>query len=160
MATGRPNGRPRSVKKQNGGASSLSSENTKTPKAPDTLGKDGLTMWAKVWEAIKSYSNVDADYYTVLELCEVFEEKEVYRRCLDLGIVDRFYEMPNKSLVVHPYVKELKDSRTRMVSLFSALGLSPADRARIGALQEETGNSAIELLISRRAERMGGGADQ
>lgn len=158
MATGRPPGRPRSVK-GSGSSGGGNTANKKAPKAPETLGKDGQDMWAKVWDAIKAYSSVDADYYTVLELCEVFEEKETYRRAIDLGIVPRYYEMPNKSLVVHPFVKELKDSRARMMSLFSALGLSPADRARIGALHEDSGNGAIETLLAARAERMRGRAE-
>jgi P27 family predicted phage terminase small subunit len=158
MATGRPNGRPRT---QKGAGSAVSAPLNKDaaaviPPFPEGLNEDGENLWMKIWAGAKDWLH-ESDAFIVTELCQIYQDKELYRRALDLGSVPRTYRLSNKTIVPHPYVALLKDSRAQMNTHLSSLGLSPADRARIGAIEALKDDPVLDLLrrkIKRTTERL------
>lgn len=166
MATGRPNGRPPKPVEQkralgNPGHRPLPDAPTPgqglppasdIPEAPP-LGVDGLEMWEEIWSSGKSWLSPKGDKAIVRLLCQAHDEYEQIRRSLAIGEVPRHYVLPNGSFVSHPYVTQMRELRTQITSWLSALGFSPADRARLG-LGEVRQMDALDELEQRRNERL------
>lgn len=153
MATGRPAGRPRTPQGKTTIPVTITDEILeKIPAVPEGLGEDGTILWYKVWAAAHGWLT-DADAVVILELCQIFEEKELYRRAISLGNVPRVYKMPNGTLAPHPYVNLLKDSRVQMTSHLASLGFNPSDRAKIGAIESLVDDPLVDL-IKRKSEAM------
>lgn len=152
MATGRPNGRPRKPAGKTEAPIILSDEiMEKIPAVPEGLGEDGTLLWYKIWASAHGWL-MEADAVVILELCQIFEEKELYRRAIALGSVPRVYKMPNGTLAPHPYINLLKDSRVQITSHLSSLGFNPSDRAKLGAMESLIEDPLVDL-IKRKAER-------
>lgn len=169
MATGRPAGRPAKPAELhrvlgNPGHRSLpvaplpgdGVEGVSTvPNAPAHLGDAGVGMWEHVWQAGRQWLAPEADASLVLLLCEAFDDYCEIRDQITSGKVERIYMTSNGSLVTHPFVGQLKDLRVQMTSWLSALGFSPADRARLG-LAEVRVRDELDDLQKRRNERASG----
>jgi P27 family predicted phage terminase small subunit len=152
MATGRPAGRPRTPSGKTTPPIEITDEiMDKIPTVPDGIGEDGTVLWYKIWAYCHGWL-MDIDRVTILELCQIFDEKELYRRALALGSVPRVYKVPNGALSPHPYVTLLKDSRAQINSLLASLGATPADRAKIGAMESLAEDPLVDM-IKRRTER-------
>ena len=163
--TGRPRGRPAKPTEQHRALGNPSRKVLPVPPRPGealpaaltvpeppALGVDGLELWNLVWTAGRSWLSPQSDFELVAMLCHAKDEAEECRRLLTIGEVPRFYVLPNGSYVTHPVVVQLKDLRTQMTAWLSALGFSPADRARLG-VGEVRADSALDELQRRRDAR-------
>lgn len=165
MATGRPNGRPaKPVEAQralgNPGHRSIPAaplpgdgiqSNGSVPAMP-ALGLPGAALWNHVWDAGRQWLAPEADRTIVTLLCQAQDELETIRMALASGEVERTYVSTNGTIVSHPYIAQIKDLRVQMTSWLSALGFSPADRARLG-LAEVRVRDELDDLVRRRNER-------
>lgn len=165
MATGRPNGRPaKPVEAQralgNPGHRSMPAaplpgdgiqSNGSVPAMPQ-LGLAGTALWMHVWDAGRQWLAPEADRTIVTLLCQAQDELETIRLALATGEVERTYVSTNGTIVSHPYIAQIKDLRVQMTSWLSALGFSPADRARLG-LAEVRVRDELDDLVRRRNER-------
>lgn len=165
MATGRPNGRPaKPVEAQralgNPGHRSIPAaplpgdgiqSNGSVPAMP-ALGLTGAALWNHVWDAGRQWLAPEADRTIVTLLCQAQDELETIRTALATGEVERTYVSTNGTIVSHPYIAQIKDLRVQMTSWLSALGFSPADRARLG-LAEVRVRDELDDLVRRRNER-------
>lgn len=146
MATGRSTGRPRSIKAASTAFKDISAEDLdKIPPFPEGLREDGEIMWVKIWAGAHEWLH-KTDEFVITELCQVYQDKELYRRALELGAVQRVYRLSNKTLVPHPYVAMLKDARAQMNAHFASLGFNPEARARIGAVEALQDDPVLELM--------------
>lgn len=148
--TGFSRGRPavNEIKKMEGDGKS----ETLRDLPPSHLKENGKAMWAFVWDAVSSWSE-EADYVVIQELCEVYQEKEYLRQSIEMGLVPRTYVSSNKQQQNHPYVNQLRDRRTEMNSLLSQLGMTPRERAKIGALESVVDEALLELRDRQRNRR-------
>ena len=165
MATGRPNGRPaKPVEAQralgNPGHRSMPAAPLPGDGIPSSgsipampaLGVSGAALWNHVWEAGRQWLAPEADRTLVTLLCQAQDEHETIRMALVSGEVERTYVSTNGTIVSHPYIAQMKDLRVQMTSWLSALGFSPADRARLG-LAEVRVRDELDDLVRRRNER-------
>lgn len=150
VTTGRPTGRPPKVTGE--GISITPRELDDIPEPPDSLNDEGVAMWWQVWRSGGDILT-DADYFLILELCQIYEEKEFVRGRLTNGDVPRAYKAPNGNIITHPFVTQLKEARVQMNSLFSALGFSPTDRARLGAIDALSEDPQLKALLESRKAR-------
>lgn len=152
MATGRSSGRPRKPRGKTNITADITEEVLdKIPPPPEELTEDGKIVWYKIWASAYNWLS-KADEMVILELCQLYEDKELYRRAIILGNVPRVYKMPNGILTPHPYVNLLKDTRAQMNTLLAALGFTPTDRAKIGAM-EQLADDPILSMVKRKQER-------
>lgn len=161
MATGRPSGRPRTRKGAADTFANITPEDLdKVPEIPEHLNEDGSTMWIYIWAGAHTWLH-ETDEFIVTELCEVYQDKEFYRRAIDLNDVPRTYRTSNKTIIPHPYISLLKDSRAQMRTYFSSLGFSPADRAKIGAIEALSDDPLAEMMKAKmkRTEARRNGAE-
>lgn len=154
MATGRSNGRPRTPKgKHEFIPDNITPETlAKIPTPPDDLNEDGLVLWYRIWSGGRDWL-ADADFIVVQDLCQIFQEKEIYRRAIDLGSVPRVYKMPNGTMAPHPYVNLLKSSRQEMTVRLSSIGFTPTDRAKLEATETLVDDLIIDIA-NRKAKRL------
>lgn len=163
MATGRSNGRPRTPKgKQDFIPDNLTPEMiAKIPNPPNDLNEDGQVLWYRIWSGGKDWL-ADADFTVVQDLCQIFQEKEIYRRAIDLGSVPRVYKMPNGTMAPHPYVNLLKSSRQEMTVRLSSIGFTPTDRAKLEAIESLADEEFMAVVhrkannVKKREERLNG----
>lgn len=164
--TGRPNGRPPKPVEQKRLLGNPGHRHLPDAPAPGqglpgvsdipavpVLGVDGTELWIEIWESGKSWLSPKADRAIVRLLCQAYDEHEQIRRALAIGEVPRHYVLPNGSYVSHPYVTQMTSLRSQMTAWYSALGFSPADRARLG-LGEVRQMDSLDELEQRRNERL------
>lgn len=153
MATGRNNGRPRKPKgKEAFIPTSITEEVLETiPTPPDDLTDDGLTLWYRIWSGGSAWL-AEADYIVIHDLCQIYQEKELYRRAIDMGSVPRVYRMTNGSMAPHPYVNLLKSSRADLTTRLSSIGFTPTDRARLDAMESLVDDPIVDM-VRRKQER-------
>ncbi len=165
MATGRPNGRPAKPTEAqralgNPGHRSLPAaplpgdgidSNGSVPSMP-ALGPAGAALWVHTWNAGRQWLAPEADRALVTLLCQAQDELETMRLLLQSGEVERTYVSTNGTIVSHPFIAQIKDLRVQMTAWLSALGFSPADRARLG-LAEVRVRDELDDLVRRRNER-------
>jgi P27 family predicted phage terminase small subunit len=125
------------------------------PVAPMDLGPAGSELWVHVWEAGRTWLAPAADRTLVTLLCQAEDELQTMRLSFLTGEAERTYVTSNGSIVSHPYIAQMKDLRAQMTAWLSALGFSPADRARLG-LAEVRVRDALDELQRRRDERASG----
>lgn len=140
MATGRPNGRPKTPKRN---AEPLKD----IPQSPPHLDAAGVAIWNLVWTEGAEWLT-PADYYAVLTLAEAWSEKEHLRSLIATGLEQRVIDHVNGSRVTNPVVHQLKEAKAAVQTGLSALGFTPTDRARLG-LTGETAESVMMQFIQQ-----------
>ena len=116
--------------------------------APVHLDDDGRALWdlvsrAAVWLA-------PSDLPTLTLLCELADRRAVFVALLEES--GPVLANPSGRLVANPIVGMLSTLERQIVDLSSLLGLTPADRTRLG-VAEVKATSALEDMINRRARR-------
>jgi P27 family predicted phage terminase small subunit len=163
--TGRPTGRPAKPVEMKRAAGNVGHRPLPDAPTPDTglvasssipaapeLGDDGRALWDHIWVAGRQWLSPESDMTIVTYLCQAHDEAEAIRRDITSGEVERYYMLPNGSLVSHPLIAQLKDLRAQMTAWLAAIGFSPADRARLG-LAEVRVRDELDDLQRRRSER-------
>jgi P27 family predicted phage terminase small subunit len=118
--------------------------------APAHLGPEGRDAWERVvggclWLA-------ETDHLTLQLACEKVDRRALFRQLLaesaPVLYTDKDYAYPN------PLVGMLSTIETEISRLFAALGLTPADRTRMGVAEVKAKN-AFEEMLARRQNREG-----
>lgn len=112
-------------------ASLINSGEVPTP--PETLGEVGLEHWERIWKAASAWISQASDFPLVALTCELFDEREELRELL---------ESDPQNYRQRIALRELEKSLIRNLSL---LGLSPADRSRLGFIEVRRESKLEEL---------------
>lgn len=116
--------------------------------APAHLGEAGASMYRRVTAGAVWLAETDKP--TLELLCEKIDRREEMRRQLaktDLVLyTDKAYAYPN------PLVGMLSTIETEISKLFSALGLTPTDRTRMGLAEVKARNAFEEMLARKRGD--------
>lgn len=116
--------------------------------APDHLGPDGQALWDHVVQGAVWLAETDRPLLVML--CEKADRRAMFVRLLadsaPVLFTDKDYAYPN------PLVGMLSTIETEIARLFSALGLTPTDRTRMGVAEVKARN-AFEEMLARRQER-------
>lgn len=119
-----------------------------TESAPVHLGEAGQEMYRRIVAGAAWLAETDKP--TLELLCEKVDRREQMKQQLsrsDLVLfTDKMYAYPN------PLVGMLSTIETEIAKLFSALGLTPTDRTRMG-LAEVKARNAFEDFLAKSASR-------
>jgi P27 family predicted phage terminase small subunit len=117
-----------------------------TPGIPPTLGPAGVSMWERV--AAGAVWLAESDKPTLELLCEKVDRRaDFLERLADTDPVlftDKGYAYAN------PLVGMLSTIETEIAKLFSALGLTPSDRTRMGLAEVKARNAFEEMMARKR----------
>lgn len=116
--------------------------------APDHLGPEGREAWDSVVRGCVWLA--ETDHLTLKLACEKIDRREHFARLLaesdPVLFTDKAYAYAN------PLVGMLSTIETEIAKLFAALGLTPADRTRMGVAEVKAKN-AFEEMLARRQNR-------
>lgn len=115
---------------------------------PD-LGPDGLSLWESVSQAAKAWL-APSDSPTLLLLCELYDRRAMLTEHLDRD--GPLIMRPDGHMVANPVMQMLATTEKQIVDLAASLGLTPADRTRMG-LAEVKAQNAFEEMLSKRQQR-------
>jgi P27 family predicted phage terminase small subunit len=114
---------------------------------PEGLGTDGAALWEAVTASAKTWL-APTDHPVLRMLCELADRRaEFVAHVADNGPL---LERPDGHLVANPVVAMLADVEKRMVHMASLLGMTPADRTRIGLGEVKAQNAFEQMLANRR----------
>lgn len=157
IKTGSPSGRPKSFNDPNTG---LPPEEKNIPEPFSPLGSDGLRYWVSIWKHSGHLDeNVDVNF--IEEICHAVDELALMRRELSTGIVPRTYKSSNGSIVIHPYVNQIKDYRSQINGWLSHYGFGPSERQKLGlgadtdTLVDSMRSMESQLIETQRQMREG-----
>jgi len=115
---------------------------------PGHIGDAGLEMWNQVTAASPWLG--ESDRPLIVQFCEMADRKqhlsEQLKQTDDVLLTDKGYAYAN------PLVGMLSTLQGEMLKMMSLLGLTPADRARLG-LAEVKAQSTLEKLRQQKAAR-------
>ncbi|MEY9864154.1 P27 family predicted phage terminase small subunit [Catenulispora sp. GAS73] len=116
--------------------------------APDHLGAAGRAAWMLL--AAECSWLAHTDRVSVVLLCEKLDRRAAWIAQLaganEVLLTDKGYAYPN------PLVGMLSTLETEIVKLLSLLGLTPADRTRIGLGEVRRASKLAELLADRHRQ--------
>lgn len=119
--------------------------------APDQLGPAGKAVWQLVTDQAKWLA--ESDRPTLVMLCEKFDRRQDFLVRLESSdpvlYTDKGYAYAN------PLVGMLSTLETELAKLLSSLGLTPADRTRLGVAEVKK-QSNLEKLLAQRQGRSSG----
>lgn len=114
--------------------------------APAHLGPSGAELYSRIVTGAAWLA--DTDRPTLELLCEKVDRREQMKAELARGdlvlFTDKAYAYPN------PLVGMLSTIETEIAKLFSAMGLTPTDRTRMG-LAEVKARNAFEDFLAKKA---------
>jgi P27 family predicted phage terminase small subunit len=117
-----------------------------TQSAPAQLGSAGAEMFRRIVDGAAWLAETDKP--TLELLCEKVDRREAMKAQLSRSelvlFTDKMYAYPN------PLVGMLSTIETEIAKLFSALGLTPTDRTRMG-LAEVKARNAFEDFLAKKA---------
>ena len=118
---------------------------------PPALQSEGLGLWGQVWASAGDWL-APSDRPTVELLCRLADERAAWLRlAADEGLTSA---SRHGTMRIHPGVLEARALAGQMITLLSLLGLTPADRARLG-LVEVRKMTGLADLAARRADAVG-----
>lgn len=140
IKTGSPVGRPKNFTNPDTGELETIKDSD-IPKPYSPLGADGMRWWMTIW---KHGSHLDLNIDTLLleDLCQAVDEMQEMRRALATGQVSKIQTTSNGTIIVHPFVNQVKEYRVQIRSWMSNLGIGPTERLRLGL------NDALDNLTS------------
>lgn len=119
-----------------------------TESVPAQLGDAGAEMFRRITAGAAWLAETDKP--TLELLCEKIDRREQMKAQLERSelvlFTDKMYAYPN------PLVGMLSTIETEIAKLFSALGLTPTDRTRMG-LAEVKARNAFEDFLTKQAAR-------
>jgi P27 family predicted phage terminase small subunit len=119
------------------------------PTPPDTLGEDGRRFHAEAW-ASASWLQPRADRWLVESAAQLVDDMADARA--EIARSGRYHTLPNGIQSRSPAAVDLERLAITLNALLASLGLSPADRARLGIATLES-ESVLMKLERRRADR-------
>jgi P27 family predicted phage terminase small subunit len=119
--------------------------------APAQLGPAGRAVWELVTDQCAWLA--ESDRPTLVMVCEKFDRRQDFMARLESSepvlYTDKGYAYAN------PLVGMLSTLEQEIAKLLGVLGLTPADRTRLGVAEVKK-QSNLERLLAERAERSGG----
>lgn len=119
-----------------------------TESAPAHLGDAGQEMYRRITSGAAWLAETDKP--TLELLCEKVDRREAMKAQLStmelVLFTDKAYAYPN------PLVGMLSTIETEIAKLFSALGLTPTDRTRMGLAEVKARNAFEDFLAKRASE--------
>jgi P27 family predicted phage terminase small subunit len=116
--------------------------------APLHLKADGQKLWERITGG--AHWLADSDSPTLTLLCEKYDRRAQFvadlARSEPVLYTDKGYAYPN------PLVGMLSTIENEIARLFSALGLTPTDRTRMGVAEVKARN-AFEEMLARRSSK-------
>jgi hypothetical protein len=109
---------------------------TRTPETTRPLGSHGKQFWDRVWEMGSSWISANTDYETMLMTAEMIDERWNLR-------VKVMTEGQPKDR------RALRDLDRAIQSQLASLGLTPADRSRLGVAEVKKMSKIAELRNMR-----------
>lgn len=116
---------------------------------PPHLSPDGAELWQAVTEAAKPWL-APSDSLTLLLLCELYDRRASFVAALDEHGV--LILRPDGHMVANPAAQMLATVEKQITDIAASLGLTPADRTRMG-LAEVKAKNAFEELLAKRSHR-------
>jgi P27 family predicted phage terminase small subunit len=117
---------------------------------PPDLGPAGAELWEAVSSAAAPWL-APSDKFTLHLLCELYDRRAEYKRCLtDYGTL--IVRPGDGHLVANPAAQLLIQTEKQITEIAASLGLTPADRTRMG-LAEVKAKNAFEELMAKRNQR-------
>lgn len=106
-----------------------------TPEPPRPLGQLGRAFWDRTWEIGINWISPQADLELMIMTAEMIDERAVLR---NLVFQDRNGDRPKLRTA-------LRDIERQIQSNLGQLGLSPADRSRLGLAEVKRASKIAEL---------------
>lgn len=122
--------------------------------APQHLGPDGRELWESVSRAAVWLSPSDLPALTLL--CELADRRADFLANLDSA--GPVLINPSGRVVANPIVGMLSTLEKQIAEMLASLGLTPADRSRMG-VAEVRATTAFEDMMAKRAQREDGPHD-
>jgi len=117
---------------------------------PAHLGEAGRELWQGVTTAAKAWL-APSDALTLLLLCELYDRRATFVAALnEHGPL--ILRPADGHMVANPAAQMLATVEKQITELAAALGLTPADRTRMG-LAEVKAKNAVEDFLAKRAKR-------
>lgn len=116
---------------------------------PPELGEKGAALWRSITTAARAWL-APTDESALMLLCELYDRREEFKQrfAADGPLIMR----PDGHMVANPVVVMLQTTEKQIVDLASSLGLTPADRTRMG-LAEVKAQNAFEEMLAKRHQR-------
>jgi P27 family predicted phage terminase small subunit len=123
---------------------------TETPKPPAHLGKTGVEVWNSIWTYARAWLSPTTDIGLIVRYCEAWDERAAHRAQL---VEDGYYDTDAKGKVIpHPAISRLRALDDQLTRWAGLMGMTPADRARLG-FAEVKRVSKLEQLFADREHR-------
>jgi P27 family predicted phage terminase small subunit len=119
------------------------------PAVPPDLGSDGAELWSAVSQAASAWL-APSDSPTLLLLCELYDRRAMLKRHFEAD--GPLIMRPDGHMVANPVAQMLATTEKQIVDIASSLGLTPADRTRMG-LAEVKAQNAFEEMLAKRQNR-------
>lgn len=115
---------------------------------PASLGEAGRELWTAVTAAGKAWL-APSDHPMLQMLCELADRRETFLQ--SLAVHGPLIERPGDGhLVANPVGAMLATTEKQMVHIAASLGLTPADRSRLGVAEVKARNAFEEMLARRQ----------
>ena len=115
---------------------------------PAHLNDAGRKVWTDVLD-VAPWVGV-SDQVLLLEVAELADERAIMKR--EVELMGRTLQSPNGAYQAHPLLAHIRDITKQILSSLSLFGLSPSDRARIGA-GEVAAVSKLQAMIDKKAAK-------
>lgn len=114
--------------------------------APAQLGPEGRALWDHVVQGAVWLAETDRPI--LVQLCEKADRRALFVRLLaesePVLFTDKNYAYPN------PLVGMLSTIETEINKIYASLGLTPADRTRMGLVEVKAKNAFEDMLAKRQ----------
>lgn len=121
------------------------------PKPPESLQSAGVAVWERLWRYAAAWLSPTTDLEVIVRYCQALDEREIYKTTLEKD--GYFTEGSKGQTILHPAVKALRELDTQLLRLESVLGLTPADRSKLGLAEVKTASKIEQLLASKKNRR-------
>lgn len=120
------------------------------PTTPDHLGEHGTELWQRVWSSCSAWVSSITDIALVIRYCEAADEREEMKAIVaqDGLLVDG----AGNTTKPHPLIKCIRDLDALLVKYEGLLGLTPADRSKLG-VSEIRKIDALDTYLEKQKKR-------
>lgn len=119
------------------------------PEPPEHLKEHGLEVWNRVWRSASAWISPTTDIAIMIRYAETYDLREE----LKSQIADEGLTVVTKTSVrPHPLLSVLKETDAALTKYESLLGLTPADRGKMGLteVKTRTGVASLEGFLEKK----------
>ena len=119
------------------------------PTVPESLGEAGTEVLERLWRYASAWLSPTTDLEVIVRYCQALDERKMYREVLER---DGYFSTGSKGQpVIHPAQKALREIDAQLLRYENVLGLTPADRSRLGYAEIKKASKLQELLSAKEA---------